>query len=426
MQNGVTKLISRTILFGAILALVGGGAWLWLRPSPVTTVEVAFRELNPSIQGVGTVEAKVVVMLAAKVPGRVVVVNADQGDVVRKGQILIELENSEARAEVDRASAALQRAQLSVPAQKAAVARAQANLAAADAAVARAKANQTLARANAARWQRLSATGDVAQGDVDARNTAAEAADQELKSAQAQREAALFEIAAQQAAVDIAQNEITTAVAARNSVEARRADTRIASPIDGFVVSRELEPGAAVNPGTPILKLADPRTAWATVYVDERGSGQIAVGDRADLSLRSLPGVTLTGQVARIRRESDRVTEQLTIDVAFDRPPARLTLGEQTEATIRTVAKQGLAVPMGAIVNMSDGLGVWTVVDGRLKFKPVRFGVTDSSGWIEVTEGLAEGEYVVVAPGKLAVAESEGKRVVANLRTAEEIAVDKP
>lgn len=91
-------------------------AWFWLRPVPVTTAEVAIRNISPTIQGVGTVEAKVVVLLAAKIPGRVIAITADQGDTVRKGQMLIELENAEARAEVERASAIFSRAQLAVPA----------------------------------------------------------------------------------------------------------------------------------------------------------------------------------------------------------------------------------------------------------------------------------------------------------------------
>lgn len=132
---------------------------------------------------------------------------------------------------------------LGVTAQRAAFFRAQAALAAAEAEVARARANRTLAHAYAERWRKLAATGDVSQMDLEARLTAAQSADEELKSAEAQRESVAKEVAAQKAAVDISQHDIMAASASLAATEARKAEAVITSPIDGYVVSRELEPG---------------------------------------------------------------------------------------------------------------------------------------------------------------------------------------
>lgn len=426
MKRSLTRIISRTVLTGATLALIVGAVWFWLRPVQVTLAAVTTREISPAIQGVGTVEARVVVQLAARVTGRVIAIRADQSDRVRAGQLLIELENSEARAEVERASAGHEKARLAVPAQQAALQRAQASLSVADAAVARAKANRALAQANAERWRKLAATGDVPQMDVEARVTAAETAGEELRSAEAQQQSALKEIAAQEAALKIAQNEIAVAAAAVASVQAKKADTFIVSPIDGFVVSRELEPGATVNPGTPILKLADPGTAWVTVFVDEREAGPLAIGDAADIALRSLPGKKLCGKVARIRRESDRVTEQLAVDITFDEPPPRLTLGEQAEATIRPAGTKAAALPLAAVVRTPDGAGAWTVVNGKLQFRRARLGVVDPAGWIAVIEGFSAGEQVVLAPGKLADLKNEGRRVLAAVQQTEARTAEQP
>lgn len=424
MQGHVTRLLSRTILIGAALVLSGFVLWLWLRPAQVTTAEVAMREISPAIQGVGTVEAKVIVQLAAKIAGRIISIEVDQGDTVRTGQTLIQLENSEAGADVENAVAALERAKLVVPAQQAALLKAQATLLAADAAVARAKANQTLARANAQRWRQLFAADVVSQLDMETRLTEAQVADEELKSAEAQRQAAVKEIAAQEATLKIAQNETATAAAALVAAQARKNYTIITSPIDGYVVSRELETGSAINPGTPILKLADPRTAWVTVFVDEREAGPLAVGDKADLALRSLPGNKLCGKIARIERESDRVTEQRAVDIAFDNPPPQLTLGEQAEATIYPPTKRAAALPLGAVVRMPDGVGAWTVVDGALRFRRARLGVVDPAGWVEVVAGFSAGERVVMTPGKLADLSNEGRRVIALAQKSETIAAE--
>jgi HlyD family secretion protein len=181
------------------------------------------------------------------------------------------------------------------------------------------------------------------------------------------------------------------------------------------VVSREVEAGSAVNPGTPILKLADPTSIWVTVFVDAREAGSLRMGDAADIALRSIAGRTFAGKIARIRRESDRVTEQLTVDIRFDERPTRLTLGEQAEATMRPMTKQVLAVPLAAVVQSPKGAGAWIVADGRMRFKPARFGAADGAGWIEIIAGLSGGDHVITTPGRLADFKNDGRRVTAAL-----------
>jgi len=153
--------------------------------------------------------------------------------------------------------------------------------------------------------------------------------------------------------------------------------------------------------------------------------GPIATGQAADVTLRSLPGRSFRGAVARIRRESDRVTEQLTVDIAFAERPERLILGEQAEATIRPAARKAAALPLAAVVQSPNGAGAWTVVDGRLRFRRARLGAVDSAGWIEVVEGFSAGDRVVVAPGRLADLKNEGRRVAASARTTGALAAEK-
>ena len=415
----------KAVLIAGGLAFFAAAIWLWLRPTQVTMAEVIVRDISPVVQGVGTVEAKMVVQLASKIAGRIVMMNVDQGDTVGLGQLLVQLEDSESSAEVERALANLDRAKLAVHTQQASVLRSQAALSAAEAIVVRAQANRSLAYANAARWDKLAAAELVAKMDLDERNNAAQVADAELKSAEALREAAVREVAVQNVALNIVPKDIAASAAALASVQAKKADTLITSPIKGYVVSRELESGATVNAGTPILKLADRRTIWVTVYVDEREAGSITVGNRADVTLRSMPDRAFLGKVVRIRRESDRVTEQLTVDIGFDRPPERLILGEQAEATIRPTTKNAMALPLAALVQSSKGAGAWTVVDGRLRFRRARLGMVDPAGWIEVIAGFAAGEHVVIAPGKLADLKNEGRRVTAGAKTSDAIASHK-
>jgi HlyD family secretion protein len=425
MKRYLSLVPFRALLIAGALAFFGAALWFWLRPLQVMTDEVSAREISPVIQGVGTVEAKMVVQLAAKITGRIVVMKVDQGDPVRSGQILVQLEDSESSAEVERAGANLERAKLAVHAQQASVLRTQAALSAAEAIVAKARTNRTLAYANAERWDKLAASDLVAKMDLDERNNSAQLADAELKSAEALREAAAKDVAVQQVALNIVPKDIAASAAALASVRARKADTIITSPINGYVVSRELESGTAVNPGTPILKLADPSTIWVTVYIDEREAGSISVGNMADVTLRSMPDRALRGKVVRIRRESDRVTEQLTVDISLDELPERLTLGQQAEATIRPATRKAIVLPLAALVQSSGGAGAWTVVDDRLRFKRASLGAVDPAGWIEVLQGLSPGDRVVIAPGKLADLKNEGRRAVSATRTSDVIVAKK-
>jgi len=406
------RLVRRLLMAGAVLALAVGAVAFAIRPAGVNVGFVAVRDIAPGIQGVGSIEAKSVVQVAAKITGRVIAITADHGDTVKAGQVLVRLDDAEQQAQIQQADATLQRAKLAVATQEAALRKARASLAGAEATVLRVRASEALASANAERWRQLHAEGGVSRVEMDARVTEAVVAARELDNVEAQRRATAEEVSLLQSNLELSRQEIKVAEAAVAAARARQTDTVIVNPLDGDVVSRELEPGAAVNPGTPILKIADPRTAWVTVHVDESETGNIGLGNPADITLRSLPGRPLRGQVARIRRESDRVTGQLAVDIAFtDRPP-RLTLGEQAEAMIRPPTKKGAtAIPLAALIRTPNGLGVWMVANGRLRFRPVRIGLVDVAGWAEVVDGLRAGQQVVLAPGRLADPLNEGRRV---------------
>jgi len=174
-----------------------------------------------------------------------------------------------------------------------------------------------------------------------------------------------------------------------------------------------------VNPGIAIFKISDPRTAWATVYVDARDTADLAVGDRAEITFRSLPGRAFPGRVARIQREGDRVTEQLAVDVTLLERPSRVILGEQVEVSIRPTPRPAVtALPVAAVVRRPDGSGALVVEDGRMHFAAARLGAVDPAGWVEVLGGRRAGAAVVLAPGPLADPSHDGQRVRVTHATA--------
>jgi HlyD family secretion protein len=131
---------------GLLLALgVAGGIFVF-RPVQVAVAPAVRRDMALAIQGVGTVEAKVAVRIAAKITGRLVSISVDQGDRVRPGQVLATLERAEQQALVQQATATVQRDHLAAAGQEVVIRKARANIQSADAAVARLRATESLAR----------------------------------------------------------------------------------------------------------------------------------------------------------------------------------------------------------------------------------------------------------------------------------------
>ena len=406
------RLARRAILGIALVLLAGIVGYFLLRPTAAEVFRVERLDLTPSARGVGTVEAKNVVDLSSKVAGRLLAVHVDEGDMVRTGQVLATVDDAELRAALENALATVARARLAVTAQDAGTARVRSMLAAGESAEAKARAESTLAEKNARRWLQLFKEGVVAESDRDARSTEASVGKAALAAAQAETVALRREVDASEATAQMARQEVEAASAAADAIQARLGDASIVSPLNGYVVRRLLEPGVIATPGASILRVADPATAWVTIHLNEVEAGSVSAGDSAEVYLRSSPATPVQGHVARVRRESDRVTEQLAVDIAFDALPDRLILGEQAEATIFGATRNAvLAVPLSAIARSEDGAVVLSVSDDRLVATRVRLGLPGTGGFVEVIEGIDEGQLLVAAPGKLAEPGNEGRRI---------------
>jgi HlyD family secretion protein len=194
------------------------------------------------------------------------------------------------------------------------------------------------------------------------------------------------------------------------------ADTVIYAPQDGIIITRDLEKGATVSPGTSIFTLADPRTVWVKANVDESLLKGVAVGKKAMITLRSSQGEPLSGQVARMGRQSDRVTEELEVDVAFDEPLEDFRLGEQSDVYIIAGMKKAVqSLPSAAIVTKDKKRGVWLVKNGRLTFREVTVGIADRRNFSEIVAGLDGSERVVAAAPSEMTKFKEGLKVQVTL-----------
>ncbi|HIJ88129.1 MAG TPA: efflux RND transporter periplasmic adaptor subunit [Desulfuromonadales bacterium] len=345
-------------------------------PTKVTVVTVERRDLTEQVYGNGTVEAKVVVGVSSKITGRIVELYADQGDRVKRGQLLAKLENDDFRHQEQQAEAGLSRS--------AAILRVElANLQ-------KARTNLVLAEKNAVRFKSLYAENLVSTLEAEQYDTACQVAREEVARSEAAVEAIKMEQQVGRAGVGFARSKV--------------ADTVIYAPQDGIIITRDLEKGATVSPGASIFTLADPRTVWVKANVDESKLRGVTVGKKAMITLRSSQGEPLSGQVARLGRQSDRVTEELEVDVAFNVPLENFRLGEQSDVYIVSDSKKKVpSLPSDTIITKGTKRGVWVIKDSRLTFKEITPGIEDRRSLTEIVSGLDAGDRVAAAsPANLA------------------------
>jgi HlyD family secretion protein len=357
-------------LLVALAGAAGAGVWaLFLRPVDVQVARLG-RDVPVQVFGLGTVEARVTSKVGFKVSGVLVDLRADVGDRVSKGAVLARLDDREQSARVARARAAIEHGEANLQKVMASLEKAQVNYANAK-------------RINERRQKLL-------QSNV----TTVEAAE----TAQAVHDAARAEVNVASSDVEVARAAISDAKA-QSQLEAATLDFHtLASPYDAMVITRQKELGSAVAAGEPIFVLIDPQSVWVLAYIDESKAGEIQVGKRAELVLRSLPGQRFQGRVARIEPEGDRVNEERRVQVAFDRLPEDFHLGEQAEVFITTVRlAQALLVPEVAIEGLGRNRGtVWTVEDGRLQRHVVTLGHRLLDGRYEITGGIPDNAAVVI------------------------------
>ena len=393
----------------ALVVAVAAGLLL---PSRVTVVHPTPTSLRDEAMGTGLVTAKVLIGVGAKINGVILTTTVDQGDPVRKGQILAELHNTDVRSQLSQAGHQLAAQRASVASAHANLATAQARLRGSISGLEKAKAARRLADITFERARSLHAGGVVSNETFDAAETAQAEAAREVENAEALRAAAQQQAAAAEADGLAATSLVDGSSAGVELQRANLAYTIVRSPIDGFVVTRDLEPGATVVPGLPIFTLADSSVIWVSANIDERELDGLRVGQPAVITLRSNPSRKWPGTVARIARQADAVTEEVSVDVAFSPRPADVTLNETAEvAILKREQSAALALPITALVRGPQGPAVWLVKSGRLHLQTIKIGIGDKRGLTEVVEGLTAADAVLVNPSAAGVGLSTGTRV---------------
>jgi HlyD family secretion protein len=384
------------LAIGLIVVVVGGLAGIGNRRGAgeveVRLEPVQKRNLVSAVTASGNIEAKTQVDVQSEVTARILKIHVKEGDLVTRGQLLIELDQVQFKGAVDRATAAL-------TSQQASLVQAQAN---------RDQARRSLDRA--LELKRTTPTL-ISDEDVEVAQQASDVANAVYLSSEAQ-------VQQSRASLKEAQDNL--------------ARTRLYAPLSGRVIRLAVEEGEVAQTGTfsrdvgLLMRIADLSVIQATVKVDETDVVRLALGDSVAVEIDAFPDTTFVGHVTKIAnsaatvaatgQSADRAVD-FEVEVTLANPPADVRPDLSMTARIITDTRASvLSIPIIALTSRApttpgdsamgqplvdstgakipEQLGVFVVNDGIARFRPVTVGITGDE-YFEVTSGLKEGEVVV-------------------------------
>lgn len=409
----------------------------------VTTSKVIREDLSSVVTGSGEVTAKTYVNIGAQGFGKITKLYVKEGDSVKAGQKLAQLENVQSAADVNAQRATIDSAQKDLDSAQAAI---QTSIAE----VTRDKADLEQKTLDYNRAQELYKSKLIAKSDFDAKKAAYDVAVATLNA----DETKVTQSRAQRAS---SSSRVAQADATLRKLTDVLGKTEYTAPFDGIVTNLPVREGETVvigiqnSPGSTLMTLADMRHVTAEVRVDETDIVNVKLGEPADITIDAMPDQTFKGHVTEIGdqalvRSSGVATSQTTagtqeakdfkVVVTLDNPPINLRPGFSTTAKITTASKSNVvAIPIQALTIRTQGelnaqrkalasskkgssavaqvsesedakgkkdvQGVFVVdKNKKVDFKPVETGIQGATD-AEVTSGLTEGQEVVTGSYKV-------------------------
>jgi HlyD family secretion protein len=382
------RIVLGIVAIGALS--IASVAFLARRGAAVDVARVEATRITQSVVVSGRVLAPAKSDIGAAITGRVQAVAADEGDHVKAGALLIELEQAELVAALAQARATEAAAQTHIRQWREVAAPNAGQL------LAQAEANHRVAERDAARQEQLFKQGFIGEARVDEARRAAAVAKSQLESA---RSTAIANSAAG-AERRLLEDQLMQARAARDAAAAKLAQTRIVAPAGGTILDRSVEPGDIVQPGKRLMTLAQDGSTRLTALIDEKNLALVKIGQAAIAAADAFPGQRFAATLDYLSPGID--VQRGTVEAKFSvpSPPAFLRSDMTVSIDIGVADKDNaLVVPAGAV--RDAGLPEpWVLVlrNGRAERLPVRLGARTPAR-SEIVSGVSAGDEIIVTPG---------------------------
>jgi HlyD family secretion protein len=379
---------TKILIAGMIVALSGAGFAVARRgPKPIE-VEIATvgrEDLQAKVTANGKVQARKKVDISATIPGQITHLAVKEGDAVRKGQFLLQIDATNPRASARSSEFSMQALREDQQS---------------------ARANLEQARADLKRAEDNYASRIISEADIQRARTA---------------------VATAQGASDAASRRIEQAGATLEGARDTLAKTTVRSPIDGVVTAKRVEEGEVAvigiqnSPGTVLLQVSDMSSVETELEVDETSVPSLALGQEARIRIDAYPNQTFKGEVTEVGGSpilpaagANQNAIKFLVKVLIKDPPAGVKPGLSVQADILTGFRgQALVVPIQALVirdrekkpgdaatgTPKDEEGVFLLENGKARFQPLSTGLLGELS-LEVVSGLKGGETLIVGPFK--------------------------
>jgi HlyD family secretion protein len=384
----------------AVLLLVGLGGFAYSRrgpkPTEVQTAKVGREDLQAKVSANGRIQAQKKVDISATIPGQITHLAVEEGDRVKRGQFLLQIDAVNPRAAARSNEFSMQALHEELASSRSTLAQ---------------------ARTDLRRTEENFKAGIVPAADLDRARTV---------------------VRTSEATVQMAERRVAQAGATLEGARDTLAKTTIRSPMDGIVTARRVEEGEVAvigiqnSPGTVLLTISDMSVVEAEMEVDETSVPNIKLGQEARVRLDAYPNQTFHGVVTEVGSSplvaAANQAIKFKVKVRLDDPPSDIKPGLSARADILTGFRDNaLVVPLQALVVRDidrqpgqpapasearrEQEGVYLMEDDKVRFQPLETGLIGDLA-IEVLKGLKGGETVITGPFKALRTLNPGDAVV--------------
>lgn len=359
---------------------------LWLGPV-VAVQRVARTDVVRTLVATGRIQTPFRGDIGSQITGTVARIPVAEGQTVKAGELLIQLEDREARAGLAQADAALAQAKARLEQMT------QVSQPLAEQALQQAEATLLNTRQQYERLEKLRANGFATQAQIDEARKGLDIATAQARSARVQ----VLNTKPGGSEFTVAQTSLRQAEAALNTAKARLEYTTIEAPVDGVLIARNVEKGDVVQPGRALMVLSPFGETQVVVQVDEKNLGLLRLGQPALVSADAYPDQRFAAELVYINPSIDPQRASVQVKLKVMQPPDYLRQDMTVSVDIETArSANALVVPLAALRGLDTGKPSVLVVErGRARERAVRLGLRGQS-MVEILSGVGEGDAVIV------------------------------
>lgn len=365
MDFGLKKLVFTTLI-GLLLAAFGFRIYQEIqedqndprtgtRDTPlVETTIVRSHTFEEKIQTMGELRPKAIVQVMSRVSGRLQKILVDRGETVNKGELLAVVDDVDLQQQIQRAEASVQ---------------------VAAAAVKREQLNHANLVTQVERYQGLYNESLISVQNL-------EEIENRLYMSRAQ--------------LEMLQAQVLQAEATLRQLKIQHSQTRVYSPLKGFVGTRHLDPGALVSPSVPILSVLDLNRVKTVVPVPETVIRKIRIGLPADIVVAAYPDRTFRGTITRVSPFLNTETRSADIEIEVKNRDNSLKPGMSAHVTVDArVSRRSLSIPRSALLTMGTQNGIYFISeDSTAVFHKIQVGRIDGEA-VEILDGLQVDQKII-------------------------------